>query len=554
MDGDYIGNNDFPAIHFGREGWHGIITYNTLIDQFSPVDIIYAPEKCTKRFTWYATIPSGQVRAGYFQQENIVFLCHSDAVVSLLENYPTCFCLVAINEGEDYSWIEESRYKGRLLVFKEERRFYFYDMLLQHAFVNQLLWHREMDRIVFSGGTLDELIEVSESTLKNFLCITDTGFNLIACTRHTKMYCKEHPYLVENRCLSEKAVEHLRRVVLPLSTRSRKTIVDEPFDDNRDFPILHYPIYIDDQYLFHVAMECKNGSEAALKDLFEEFMKRVVQVATTFWRNTVNLESPWHRVLVGLIDGEQATQNYLNMQLSLTEIPKAHQFRLMYVPFRPQMGNQERNEVLVASKKMNQGMSYPFVYKGNLVVLLYSTSLNEDALCRNVIYGTVTDNIYSKFGLSVGLSQAFSHIEDIGFAYTQATLAFEFRKPLRKEFVLSCEEENVSVYPFEHALKYYMLSPDCDREVVRRSFKGSILSRLVEEDAEAGTEIAHLLWIYLSCDRNATETAKRVHVHRNTVLYHVGRIEKRFGLDFSSPMLKVRMILDYVELIFNNAV
>ncbi len=38
-------------------------------------------------------------------------------------------------------------------------------------------------------------------------------------------------------------------------------------------------------------------------------------------------------------------------------------------------------------------------------------------------------------------------------------------------------------------------------------------------------------WNYLQSERSATETAVRLHMHRNTVIYHIDRIQKRFDFD-----------------------
>ena len=536
-----------PSLQVGRDGWHGILTYNVLVDRMTALDILYAPEKCMMRFAWYASIP-GDNAPGIDYQENMLFLCHSSVAPELLKRNPTCFCFVPVEENEDLSWIGEIRAKTRVLAFRRRQRFYYYDNLLQVCFANHLLWHREMDRIVYANGTLDELLEASEGVLKNFVCITDTGFNLIAYTHGVKPLCAENQYLVDNKCLSKKSYQYLQESILPLSSSSRKIIVSQPHE-KRSFPMLHCPLYIEGQYLFHVTMECCNGSEAACRDVFDELMKRIVSLCTMFWRKTVNIESPWHRVLKALINGETTTSDYVGLQLSQTDIPHARQFRLAIAPFKASMSNQERNEVLSAAVRMNGGCVYPFMYEGNMLVLFYSKKDREDTLSSKVINSTVEEVLAIPFGMHIGCSQAFSSIEDISYAYRQAEIALKYRKAMKREILLSGRQDDICVYPFDHTLKYYLLSGECDRELVEYSFKSSILNKLVEEDEKAGTEIAHLLWIYLGCDRNATETSKRIHVHRNTVLYHIGRIEKRFGLDFSSSMLKDRMILDYIKVI-----
>ena len=86
------------------------------------------------------------------------------------------------------------------------------------------------------------------------------------------------------------------------------------------------------------------------------------------------------------------------------------------------------------------------------------------------------------------------------------------------------------------------------------AFDNSILSLLAREDEQAGTNIVQMIWVYLNNERNATVTSKLVHVHRNTVLYHIARVEKRFDISFDSPLLRSRIILDYQRLLLEGRV
>ena len=54
-----------------------------------------------------------------------------------------------------------------------------------------------------------------------------------------------------------------------------------------------------------------------------------------------------------------------------------------------------------------------------------------------------------------------------------------------------------------------------------------------------------IFWQYLSCERNATIVAERLHLHRNTVLYRIDKIQKRFDLDLSSQGVREKMLVDF---------
>ena len=202
-----------------------------------------------------------------------------------------------------------------------------------------------------------------------------------------------------------------------------------------------------------------------------------------------------------------------------------------------------------AARELNGGLAYPFMFEEDLLVLCYTASGNDAALSGKATYDDVDKRIFKPFGISCGVSQVFFNIEDIHYAYAQASTAYAMRAPLKSEYGLLYGNPNIPCYPFEHILKYYILTEGYDADLTEFSYRQSILERLAQEDEAAGTNIVQMIWAYLNCGRNATETSKLVHVHRNTVLYHISRLEERFNISFDSPLLRSRMMLDYHRLL-----
>ena len=57
---------------------------------------------------------------------------------------------------------------------------------------------------------------------------------------------------------------------------------------------------------------------------------------------------------------------------------------------------------------------------------------------------------------------------------------------------------------------------------------------IVEYDAKNATEYLSTLYAYLNCNYSLSETAGRLHIHRNTVVYRVKRMTQLFNIDFSN--------------------
>lgn len=531
----------------------GDVSYNMLLEKLRPFEVLYSPESSSTRFSWYASVPSKMGYLDHRRGRKALFLCHEEVAGDLLDVYPGSYCVVLVDDDALPELLNRKNYRHRVIVIRQSKRFYFYDSMLQSLFVNDLIWENEMDRVVYNRGRLDRLISLSEEMLGNFICITDTGFNLIAYSRGIEppQGGDGYRYLIENNCYSADLIHEIEDRVLAVAKKQNQLFLLEP-NESHSYPVLHYPVFIDNAYLFHVAMVCKTGSIEYLQDIFMKFIRRVVSICNDFWKTTVNLEASWHRVLIGLIDGEPMTDEYVDAQLARTAIPAARQFRLLLFRFSSHKSYQERSRIIEATKELNNGFVYPFMHKDDLLALLFSTSTNDAALSGAGVFGDVGELVFQPFGIADGASQVFFNIEDIEYAHRQASVAYAMRVPLRNEYESLNGSPDVPCYAFEHVLKYYILTEGFDSDLVDFSFEHSILKRLAEEDRIAGTNIVQMVWVYLNSDRNATETSKLIHVHRNTVLYHIARLEKRFDISFESALLRSRMMLDFHRLLLEN--
>ena len=71
------------------------------------------------------------------------------------------------------------------------------------------------------------------------------------------------------------------------------------------------------------------------------------------------------------------------------------------------------------------------------------------------------------------------------------------------------------------------------------------LISLVMDDKRTGGNLTDVLYEYLRCERNAALAAKRLFIHRNTMLYKIRKIEDLIGQSLDEPSLRERMLFSY---------
>ena len=54
---------------------------------------------------------------------------------------------------------------------------------------------------------------------------------------------------------------------------------------------------------------------------------------------------------------------------------------------------------------------------------------------------------------------------------------------------------------------------------------------MIKEDEKNNTELYDTLKMYLLCENNVTMAAEKLHVHRNTLVYRLDKLQKYTGLD-----------------------
>lgn len=161
----------------------GDVSYAMLLDALSESRVLHRPRACSRRFNWLETVYDEENSRARDYRPNTLFLCGSGSARQLLERHPSCFCVALTSDDAVPSWVGERNFGNRVVLVRQRERFARYDSLLRALFVSNLIWENEMDRVVYAHGRLDKIIAVSEKMLRNFVCITDTGHNLIACSR-----------------------------------------------------------------------------------------------------------------------------------------------------------------------------------------------------------------------------------------------------------------------------------------------------------------------------------------------------------------------------------
>jgi DNA-binding PucR family transcriptional regulator len=103
------------------------------------------------------------------------------------------------------------------------------------------------------------------------------------------------------------------------------------------------------------------------------------------------------------------------------------------------------------------------------------------------------------------------------------------------------------ILSFDRSLIYHLISAGADSE--REAYAPSFLFRSLELLREYGrlhqADILRILREYFENDRKATVVSRLLHLHRNTILYHVEKAEALLGVSFDDPDTRLKLLLAF---------
>jgi hypothetical protein len=134
---------------------------------------------------------------------------------------------------------------------------------------------------------------------------------------------------------------------------------------------------------------------------------------------------------------------------------------------------------------------------------------------RNQIYEFARDGAYT-----VGLSSFFHNFFRFPDACRQAEIAVQYA---------GSQDVPIQLYFFEEAIVPYMMSKITDGESINALCHEKLLA-LLENDIQKGTDYYLTLQTYIENERNLTNVANALHIHRSTLQYRIEKIQELIDL------------------------
>ncbi len=413
-------------------------------------------------------------------------------------------------------------------------------------------WEHDMDMLRLSGGTLQELVDISEPFLRNNVVVLDPALKLLAYTKNVPcddpitVELIEHGYHTEANIRKFKLNKRFKPwseddglIVNDTHTICKYTTIARSFKARSSFSIIS-------------VMMCNVVDDLGfISDIFTMFTDRVEFFALRDYPDDKPAGSMVDTFLKDLLAGA-LSDDAVEDRSQYVGIPAEGRFCLFYI---------ETSEDSVPASRLLSDVS--------LSVAPAKTLMIDDAvvvLCFNCVSDTCVyrchpkscpharqtvsarlNGLLTRYELTCGRSSKFTELSQAAKAFSQARAAYA----LSKRSALQKEGESANSWPrifsFDRYSVDFLVDQLSDRayDLLDFTYAGTIINAIARQDESAHTNNYEFLYAYLMYERRTSTVAEHLHMHRNNVGYRIGRIEEQFGIDTGDPQMRADLLLAF---------
>ena len=507
---------------------------------------------------WFTRIVSDEQADGALfgalrpRVEDVLFVGDAAGCSAYVEHHPAGWALCV--QDESVLPAELAAFADRVIVLQTSRNAGFVATAASCKLIDVSEWLARMQRSLLEGGSYQELVDASEHMLGNALTVSDSGFRIVARTREllpTNPLIRES---IANGMFDKKALDTFRKNERPQrwSTRTGTHLLEV----SETGPVVECIFRIEGIYSAHLVMHCEwrplsDGlldELSLLADCIELHLKHELSAGRLFDQGPA-------RTLVDLIEGVPVSHRKLNAWLRTSGLACDGFFELAVVDYGYR--DEERQLAVYAGLRLLELFPDAVVaLKENCAVMVRKCFARGDAATHDTVLDTYARSYYGR----VGLSDRFERIEDARFAYRQAVIALSMAASdgrgvtampnrLWREGADAAEDTRLFCFR-DYLVLYLLVAEQQDEELVSYCVGRGVPMRILEADRRAGTQDCELLFVYLVCERRSSLAAERLHLHRNTLLYRIRRIEQEYGIDLKRWQVRERLLAEYQIMCF----
>ncbi len=388
--------------------------------------------------------------------------------------------------------------------------------------------YSQLTDLVLQGGNLTDLVNTLSQIINRSVLIEDTTFRVLAQTYLGPLDEMRRKSMLKNRTPPDASQKLLRAGVYARMKRDLKPVRMSPMPEiGMTRERLVVPIVVDrDIYGYLWVITDKETHEF---DMIAVGHGATVAALIIFKENAVAKAEAARRgdFFDQLLDYDEGNRHLLQERARRLNfnLEKNHQVILVYG--RPKGGGNARPLLGDVQEWFHrEGRSPLIVWRNERVVVVL-----EGTRAQHTAQKMSTEMRHPARNLLIGVSNVAADFTELAGCYEQAQEVIHIQE------LLSIDE---GVYYFKDLGLLHWLYHLPAEALSGNQFLQSLLE-LDAHDQRRNTELVKTLEGYLDNGCSLVETAVVLHIHRNTLVHRLKRIEELIDLDLHDPLQKLNM-------------
>ena len=470
------------------------------------------------------------------QDTELLYIGRLSDLLVLTSEQTTDFVFCLFGDIEEFKSVQQIHY-CTILYYVQRLDLAACHNRLSALFARFQKWDSDLEMLLKNNGSLQDIFDVSEPFFENPLYTWDGAYRIQAMTRSIPA---EHPLLevyVQTNRVPQQILAQLTgiRDSLLYETSHYKTMQ------------LYYPPNISN--LAYALRSIRSGSQIALVfvsyfvntppsivqlELLEALSKKIERYVQERIPRSSHQAMLYEPFIIDLIEGNLQNKEDICERLKLIKLPYEMKYRIHYIT--APKSNAPVTNYLRQGCKRYLPHAKTLLYKDAVLILDQEGRDSREPEELESLFATGRDSL-KRMGAACGVSSAFFDLSKTRIAYMQAVAACELGRMHEPEKVLYRYRD----YYLYHILEVCSKSMEIDLEqlyFIR-------LDELEEQDRLTNNDNVRLLEIYLRNNRNISNTAREMFLHRNSVIYRLERVFDLLQVPAQDPDVQLRLLISF---------
>ncbi len=465
--------------------------------------------------------------------------------IALCKSHPGLYCICQRDRIKD--GFETGECLSGLIIVNENTTITALFTLIQNRFFEVISWIQQMHEALIKKATIQEIIDLCYPIIDNYIAVSDSSLMLMAYSRHIPC---DDPICVALRThgyFPEETIQIFRKYDLfKVWEMTDEAYIDDSLEIAK-YPVYHKLFKFGRTYFSHVVMTCNHTPMTrSLIDLFNILIDVLSVCMERAWEEKNACNHIYDTFLTDLVEGTITDKAIIEERAQYVGIPLTGKFCLFQI-VPNNAPNISIGKMLIEFSELFPRFRF-IRYQQRIVAINHFYAKDIEDQLDTISQGL--ESFLEKYDALCGVSLFFTSLEEMQFTFQQSSLALKYAHHMRGSAIsrsirLQGDKES-RIHYFSQKYVFCLLGEnDANAELWYHSDYHEMLLKLYQHDERHKSNNLQLLHVYLCFERNATESAKALNMHRNNVTYHINRIQEMLQINLDDPHVRFMMLMSF---------